>query len=127
MAYITQDQKKVIATKLKGIAPKTWKYSLGIHHHSTIVLKIRSADVNLVKAIRGEGYKYQHAELNQYHYKNNENLLAAGLVEIFEKILGALNTDNYDNSDSMADYFDVGHYVTVKVGDWDKPFQVTGA
>lgn len=38
----------------------------------------------------------------------------------------ALNTDNYDNSDVQTGYFDVGHYVELRIGRWDKPFQVTG-
>jgi hypothetical protein len=37
----------------------------------------------------------------------------------------ALNCDNYDNSDSMTDYFDVGHYVDLNIGKWDKPFVCT--
>jgi hypothetical protein len=35
-----------------------------------------------------------------------------------------LNTGNHDNSDSQTDYFDVGWYVDVKVGKWNKPYIV---
>lgn len=48
MAYITQDQKKEIATLLKNVVPKGWKYSLAINNHSTLVMTIRSAPVDLL-------------------------------------------------------------------------------
>lgn len=35
-----------------------------------------------------------------------------------------LNIDNYDNSDSQTDYFDVGHYTSINLGSWNKPFIV---
>ena len=41
------------------------------------------------------------------------------------------NTDyseNYDNSDISTDYFDVGYYAHLAIGEWDKPMTVvTGA
>jgi len=38
-----------------------------------------------------------------------------------------INRENWDNSDPMTDYFDVGFYLTFSIGKWNKPFQVTGA
>jgi hypothetical protein len=46
------------------------------------------------------------------------------ITAIFEKISDALNLDNFDKSDSMTDYFHVGHYVDINVGKWNKPFKV---
>ena len=31
---------------------------------------------------------------------------------------------NYDDSDSMTDYFDTNFYLSVYVGKWDKPFKI---
>jgi hypothetical protein len=36
-----------------------------------------------------------------------------------------MNTGNWNRSDIMTDYFDVGHYIDLTFGTWDKPFQNT--
>ena len=36
----------------------------------------------------------------------------------------ALNIDNHNRSDSQTDYFDVGHYTSINLGSWNKPFVV---
>jgi hypothetical protein len=33
-----------------------------------------------------------------------------------------MNMGNHDNSDIMTDYFDVGWYVDVNIGLWNKPY-----
>jgi hypothetical protein len=43
---------------------------------------------------------------------------------LLEKIVKTLNIGNHNNSDIQSDYFDVGWYVSIKVGEWDKPYQV---
>ena len=109
MAYITQEEKKAIAKKLKGIVPKGWKYSLRIQHHTTLIMTIKEAPADLV----GEDYVQINSERS---FEGTE------YYETFKEIFGALNTDNHDNSDIYTDYFDVGHYVWVHIGSWDKPF-----
>jgi hypothetical protein len=32
---------------------------------------------------------------------------------------------NHDRSDSMTDYFDVGWYISINVGKWNKPYEMT--
>lgn len=44
--------------------------------------------------------------------------------EVINNIVEAINSENYDNSDSMSDYFDVGYYVHLNFGKWDKPCQI---
>ena len=34
------------------------------------------------------------------------------------------NAYNYDESDSMTDYFNTGHYIDLEVGGYNKPFQL---
>jgi len=31
----------------------------------------------------------------------------------------------YDNSDAMTDYFDTAYYLSLKVGQWNKPYMHT--
>lgn len=119
MAFMSQDKKKSIHTALKAIIPPSWKWTTKVRNHSTIVLTIRSAPVDLV-SICGEG-------VNVYWWKSHfeKRNVPQDIMDIFEKILAALNVGNHDRSDIMTDYFDVGWYVDIKFGEWNKPFTVT--
>ena len=125
MAYMNQEQKAKIASELKKVMPADWKYSLSVHHHSTIVLTISAAPVDLIAQMkmnleRGCNHK-DYVQVNHYHL---DKQFAGELLETFRKIRQALNTDNYDRSDIQTDYFEVGHWVNINIGRWNKPFQV---
>ena len=127
MAYMNQEKKRKINEALKKVVPKDWKYSLRVRHHSAIVMTIYSAPVDLLRAF-AENQHYKHDEakykdVNNYHYHNQ--IEDQSLVAIFDGIFSALNTDNFDNSDPMTDYFHVGHYVDLRIGAWDKAFICT--
>jgi hypothetical protein len=36
-----------------------------------------------------------------------------------------MDLDNHDNSQIEYDYHDVGHYVSIKIGRWKKPYVFT--
>jgi hypothetical protein len=123
MAFMGQEKKAKIAVELKKVVPKDWKYSLAVHNHSTICLTISAAPVDLVAANLRTN-KEPYLQLNEHHL----DLEYAGeLLEIFQKIKNALNLNNYDNSDVQTDYFDVGHYVDISIGHWNRPFKVVQA
>ncbi len=145
MAYMNQQKKRCIADALKKVVPKDWKYSLAVRHHSTIVMTIRSAPIDFMQM---EADRLR-TELRRGHPCVNPDYIAAhigelerGEVEHFQlnefqvatqfpgeigatlaKIVAALNTGNHDNSDLMTDYFDVGHYISLRIGDYGKPFR----
>lgn len=125
MAYMNQEKKAKIAARLKKVMPKGWKYSLAVRNHSSIVLTIKSAPVDLLEGYRKNlgdrmnGVNYM--QVNHYHLYHG---FEGKLLKKMEEIVMVLNTDNYDNSDIQTDYFDVGHYVDVNIGRWNKPFEV---
>lgn len=114
MAWMDQTKKAKIASELKKVVPKSWKYTLSVRNHSTICMTIRSAPIDLAN---GKG----HIGVN--HYWLDKQFSGNMLVQ-FVKIRNALNTDNHDNSDAQVDYFDVGHYVDLQIGEWNRPFKV---
>lgn len=130
MAYMNQEKKAVIAANLKKVVPSDWKYSLRVRDHSTIIMTVQSADVDFpqlyVDSFPTGKDQYGHPvekpaslSINEYHYKGRYGDQEA----LLGKIIDALNSaDNYDNSDSMTDYFDVGYYISLQFGDWKKPF-----
>lgn len=126
MAYMNQTKKAKIAAALKLVVPKDWKYSLAVRNHSTIVMTIKSAPIDLIglcKIERIQRDKPSYMDINPYHFQDYYD---GNLKQVIENIMGALNIDNHDRSDIQTDYFDVGHYVDLNVGRWDKAFEVTG-
>ena len=128
MAYVDQAKKARIAAEVKKVVPKGWKYSLSVYHHSTIVLTVQSAPVDLIAQVneRHKGDPGErtacttHTSINPYYAKSTW-----GEDHPFARIVAALNLENHDRSDIMSDYHDVGHYVELRIGKWDKPFEVS--
>lgn len=117
MAYISQEQKKEIAALLKKSLKDypTIKYSLSIHHHSTIQCTI-SKGPEFLNPEAKDRFNVNHYWIDSY--------FSGEAAKVFKIIRACLNLDNYDNSDSQTDYFDVGHYISIDVGSYDKPFSV---
>lgn len=121
MAYMDQDKKRVIAAAVKAVMPQGWKYSLAVRDYQVIVCTIRRAPFDLMAALaKSEFGRTDHRDLNPYYIR--EEFDDECVADVFERIVSALNTGNHDRSDSQRDHFDIGHYVNIKIGDWDKPF-----
>jgi hypothetical protein len=131
MAYMNQDKKKTIKAELDKVLKGTGiKYSVGVRHHSTIVLNISAGPIDFLrnyyetaKNNKSGTYKPSHLQVNVYWYKEH---FTGDSLDILSKVIPILNNGNHDNSDSQSDYFDVGWYVDVNIGKWDKPYVYTG-
>lgn len=136
MAYMSQESKKLIAARLKTVMPKDWKYSLKVRNHSEIVLTVRQAPVDLIAMLneknkeeaarKGNDFYHisgNHCQLNQHYLENafsDEAVLA-----ILQRAKAVLySADYFDDSDSQTDYFNCAYYVSMQVGEWNKPFVV---
>jgi hypothetical protein len=91
------------------------------------VCTIQSAPIDLLATARERNPelfangRVPHLDVNPYH---PDNAFEGELLETIKAILDALNTGNHDRSDSMTDYFDVGWYVDLNIGRWDRAFEV---
>ena len=137
MAYMNQERKALIVAALKAIPEiADWKYSLRVRNSSTIVMNIRQADMDLLEGWRIGGYQawsndnanpsVTNAQVNNYYL---DRQFEGKRLEVMTKVVAALNLralgeegGNWDKSDSMTDYFNVGWYVDVNIGQWDEPF-----
>ena len=61
--------------------------------------------------------------VHEYHYQSHYDGTALAFLS---EVIPAMGIGNHDRSDSQTDYFDVGWYVHVNIGKWDKPFLCTG-
>lgn len=133
MAYMNQDKKKAIVAQLKKIIPLDWKWSVAVENHSTLHLNIASAPVDLIGEMRAytdpayHNYVGKDAAKPSYAIPNHhwlDNAYKGELLVLFENIKEAMMFGNHDNSDIMTDYFDVGHYISINLGKWNRPFIV---
>jgi len=75
--------------------------------------------------------KDMYHQLNQYSFRdeynpdhwNNGVFLTKQGYNLFKRVVEIINHFNYDNSDSMTDYFDVNFYLDLHIGKWNKPYQ----
>jgi len=137
MAFMNQDRKKVLAVHLKkAMAGYNIKYTLGVNHHSTIVMRITEGDLDIIgnaqavndshpnpdrhRNSRGNG-PATHLSVNNYYIDDHYT----GVVkEMLSAANAALSVGNHDRSDIQSDYFDVGWYISISVGTWDKPYKL---
>jgi hypothetical protein len=110
MAYMNQERKKLLAAEVAKVVPSGWKYSLAVRNHSTIVMTISEAPLRLMRNEKSESVNPYR--VSEYYGEDHP----------FVAIIDALNVGNHDRSDIQTDYFDVGWYVDVQLGRWDKPF-----
>jgi hypothetical protein len=130
MAYMSQDKKAVIQTKLKPILTKYGiKGTLSVRHHSTLVLTIKSGKIDFVtnaNQVNCDKPNFRpvtsgNIDVNTYWYHEHFDGIAKACLG---DIIDAMNSGNHDNSDVQTDYFDVGWYIDVDIGSWNKPYTV---
>jgi hypothetical protein len=139
MAYFNQDRKQERAPAIKAILKKYGvKGSLAVRNHSTFILNIKSGSIdfieNFIQTDKDKPYaknmsqdqieyirKNQCLDVNPYWYQEHFSNTAK---KFLEEIFAAMNAGNHNNSDIQTDYFDVGWYVDVNIGSWNKPYSL---
>lgn len=132
MAWMNMERKQKLAPGVKKVLAKYGlKGSLSIRTNSTLILKIKSGKIDFEGSharIReanpsmyyGDKYVPRGSlHVNPYHFERDFDGVA---LKFLAEVLNAMNVGNHDRSDIMSDYHDVGWYVEVRVGEWNKPY-----
>ena len=132
MAYVSQERKAQLAPAIKAICKKYGiKATIAVRHHSTLVVNIKQGKIdfignfNEVNAARPRPahLPFQPAtksiDVNPYWYHEH---FSGDALAFLSELIPAMNAGNHDNSDPQTDYFDVGWYIDVNIGRWDKPY-----
>lgn len=137
MAYFNQERKNERAPVIKAILKKyNVKGSLAVRNHSTFILNIKSGSIdfieNFIKTDADKPYAKKMSSDQIANIRNNQSLnvnpywyqehFSGKAKNFLKEILAAMNGGNHDNSDIQTDYFDVGWYVEVNIGAWNKPY-----
>ena len=121
MAYMNQEKKAKIAPAVKAILKKyNVKASLAVSNHMTLVLNVKQGPIDFINDFgNSEDAAKFGIQVNPYHYKSH---FTGKSVKFLEEVITAMNVGNHDRSDIQSDYFDVGWYVDVNIGKWNKPY-----
>lgn len=123
MAYFTQDMKSELVQRLKNSFPD-WKFSVSVKDASSVIVKIKSAPIdlwsNFVENVGKENLYGDngYTSINQYYLENQFDGVA---LEEMQRLRSHINLEgsknaNYSNSDVRSDYTDVGYYYSIKIG-----------
>ncbi len=131
MAYMNQERKAQIAPTVKAICKKyNIKASLAVRNHSTLVLNVKQGDIDFIgnfnKTISNQPGGFRNGtpaeksiQVNPYWYQEHFDGTA---LEFLKEVMPVLNNGNWDESDIQSDYFNVGWYVDINIGQWDQPY-----
>lgn len=115
MAYMNQERKAALAPAVKAICKKYGvKATLSVNHHSTLCLNVKESAIDFI----GESGR-TYTQINTYWIHDREDGVAKSFLT---EVVAAMNNGNHNRSDLMTDYHDVGWYVDINIGQWNKPY-----
>lgn len=134
MAYVSQEDKRTVATRIKPILDKYGvKATLSVRNHSALVLTIRSGAIDFAADAlpdwrTGEDTTAKLREWGHWSFGRLDNYVTGSIsYRFFDEILPALKVPGwFDNSDITTDFFHVRYYIDVKIGQWDKHYVYNG-
>ena len=136
MAYMNSERKAKLVPAIKAACKKYGiKATVGVRNHSTLVINISQGKIDFI-ANTNEVCGRNHSmvcmgfkpitrgclDVNPYHFNTHFDGQA---LKFLTELFAAANAGNHDRSDIMTDYHDVGWYVDVNVGKWNKAYVVT--
>ena len=116
MAFISTQKVAEIRSNLKNEFPAI-KFSVVRRNYSAVNVTILKSPYDF----RPDSLKdREYLSVNSYWFQDH----GYKHPDILNRIIEIANEGNHNNSDVMTDYFDVGWYFDLSLGQWNKPFQV---
>jgi hypothetical protein len=134
MAHFSQARKAQLAPAIKAICKKYGvKATMSVRNHMTFAVTITQGEIDFIGNFNQTvsatprymadplGYRpvEKYIDVNPYWFQDHFTGEAKAFLT---ELLAAMNVGNHDRSDIQTDYFDVGWYVDVNIGRWDKPY-----
>ena len=111
MAYMNVERKNQLAPGIKKVLAE---YGM----KGTIAKDDYALNVNL----KSGPIDFGTDSVNEYHIASHFTGVAK---EFLLKLKDAMMIGNHNNSRIEIDYFDVGWYIHINLGRWNKPYEVT--
>ena len=139
MAYVSQEEKKELSVGIKRVLKKyNVKGTIGVHHRSTIVVRLRSGDLDILgnywedytkRVERGQiGTHLIRTEKPTYldvNHHSVDSTYTGEVLNFFNELIAEMKgKDFFDETDIMTDYFHCSHYLNIEVGHYtnEKPY-----
>ena len=137
MAYVSQEDKRELSVGIKKVLKKyNVKGTIGVHHHSTIVVRLRSGDLDILgnywnvytqSVERGQIEPWNQRTEKPTSLTPNpycvDKSYSGEVLAFLEELIAEMKGERYFNeSDPMTDYFHCSHYIDIDVGNWEKPY-----
>jgi len=134
---MNQDKKKALAPQIKAVLKKyNVKGTIGVRNYSSLVVNLKEGALDFIGVANADNKKsaewkgrpfYEvkdNYQVNPYYAHESGN---KKIGRFFKELVEAMNGKgssiaNHNNSDIQTDYFDVGWYLDINVGQWDKPY-----
>lgn len=111
MAFFSQQQKTDKMPALKALIKEYGvKASFSIRHNMVFVCTISSSTMDF-------GCNNDCISISRVN-----DSFKGEAKEFLDKLYAIMMDGNHNNSDPMRDYFDVGWYVDIRIGAWNKPY-----
>lgn len=130
MAYMSQEMKKQLAPQIKAVLKKYgMKGTISVRHYSNLIVSIKSGKLDIIgnyaNVSKPEHIVNDYMDVNYYYIKDSySGKVRDFLLELKDAMNSCPEVSNHDNSNMMTDYFDVGWYITISIGQWDKPYKL---
>jgi len=134
MAYVSQEFKSSVQPQIQAILKRYGiKGTLAVEHHSTLVLNIREGEIDFISnynqtvAARPGGHRLgaparDSLDVNTHWYHEQ---FSGRAKQFLEEVMAAMKGPKYfDHSDLQSDYHHCSHYYDVRIGRWNKPYQL---
>ena len=135
MAYVSQELKSKLSPAIKAVCKKYGvKASIAVRNHMTLALNVKSGKIDFIgnsnRVCGADFYQVSRGftpntsgydQVNPYHFQSHYDGDAKAFLS---EVLAVMNDGNWDKSDIQTDYFNVGWYVDVNIGSWNKPYIV---
>lgn len=118
MAYISTQKVAEIRAKLKQEFPEI-KFSIRKRSGNLAL------EVSILKAPYDFFPDWAKAKEKTFIQVNKYNTQGYPNLPILQRIMDICNEGNWNNSIAQIDYFDVGWYVDLNIGRWDREFERT--
>ena len=141
LPYISQTEKKEPAPAIKKVLKDYgMKGTIGINHHSTLVVNLKKGKLDLIGAaqkINTERAERQglpvtkidnYFQANAYREPTEYENFAPIIGRFYSDLIKAMKgTKWFDKSDLMTDYFHTAYFLSINVGKYSAPYQLIGA
>lgn len=120
MAYIRAEEVKAIRDTLKSAFPK---FKFGVRKNSygsTVQVTVKQGPKDF-----GDILQNGHAQINHYwlgNYGRHQNFFEDIVKIIKTAPAQAGGREWFDDSDAMTDYFHTAYYLSIEVGEYNKPY-----